>query len=110
MPTQMASRVAHMEIASRAATELEAAGIQIQEPGRLRAARVGIMTILDAELEALKAAFNPELFELDPAYFVDDQDQPQVVIRQSSGRGHIATLGSTRDMIELFRPELIVVV
>ena len=82
----------------------------MQQPGRLEWARVGIVTILDPELEALKAAFRLDLFTVDGTYFVDGQRRPNVVIRQSPGRAHVATLGATKELIEHFRPELILVV
>jgi nucleoside phosphorylase len=77
------------------------------EQGRLGTARVGVLTIVSDELLALKAALRTDAEIQGEGYYTDDLANPTVVLRQSGGRGNTPATTATLDILEDFRPELV---
>ena len=82
--------------------------------GRIGTARVGILTIVDSEFDAVRevlggAAVVTEIG--DTAFYspTPDMEHPDVVFAQTFDRSNGPAQSSCRDMIELFRPETVIV-
>lgn len=84
--------------------------------GRRGHARVVLMSIIDAELQAVQSLFGAtqeigvSAAYTRPEYALAGDRQYPFVLAQSSDRGNAAAALSTRDLLEWYRPEVVVVV
>ncbi len=83
--------------------------------GRYGTARVGILTIIDEEFAAVRAALGgaSEVLEIeDTSYYSPNLRvgaEPDIVLTQSADRSNVPAAGAGRNLIEDFRPEVVVV-
>jgi len=82
--------------------------------GRVGTARIGILTIVDSEFDAVRTALGgPEaVTEIgDTAFYspTADSEHPDVVLGQTFDRSNGPAQASCRDLIEQFRPETVIV-
>jgi nucleoside phosphorylase len=78
--------------------------------GRRDTARVGVLTIVSDELLAVRGALDANTEIVGTGYYTGDLMNPTLVLRQSAGRGNTPATMATRDILEDFRPELVVLV
>jgi nucleoside phosphorylase len=82
--------------------------------GRYGTARVAILTIVDAEFDAVRAALGgvQQVLEIeDSSYYspaTDRSGDPDLVLAQAD-RSHLPAMGAGRDLLEVFRPEFVLV-
>jgi nucleoside phosphorylase len=72
-------------------------------------ARVGVLTIIDEEFECVREALNADA-QVSGPYYTTDPASCQVVLRQAADRGNIQAVQPTRDLIESFQPEMVLIV
>jgi nucleoside phosphorylase len=77
--------------------------------GRLGTARVGVLTIVEREFEAARAALSAEIEVTATGYYVD-ADPCDVVVMRSADRGNTPATNATRGLLEDFRPEVVILV
>lgn len=70
--------------------------------------RVAVLTILDEEFAAVEKQLGP-LREIDQGYFEPENDDHDVVVMQADDRTNIAAQNAVKDLIEAFRPEVLIV-
>jgi len=82
--------------------------------GRYGTARVAIFTIVDAEFNAVRAALGgvEKVLEIgDSSYYSPTSahpGDPDIVLAQAD-RSHLPAMGASRDLLEDFRPEIVLV-
>ncbi|HVQ59580.1 MAG TPA: hypothetical protein VMS60_11805 [Solirubrobacterales bacterium] len=82
--------------------------------GRYGTARVGILTIVDAEFDAVRAALGgvEQVLEIgDSSYYspaAGGDGDPDIVLAQAD-RSNVPAMGAGRDLLEDFRPEVVLV-
>lgn len=82
--------------------------------GRYGTARVGILTIVDAEFNAVRTALGgvQSVLEIeDTSYYsplADGAGDPDIVLAQAD-RSHLPAMGAGRNLLEDFRPEIVLV-
>src|SRR6476659_6236077 len=78
------------------------------QPGRVGTARVVVLTILTEELLAARAVLGANNEILGTGCYRDGADF-DVVVAKASDRGNAVALGAARDLVEDYRPELLIV-
>jgi len=78
--------------------------------GRRATARVGVVTILQVEFDAARTAFAALDQVPRTGYYTNDLRSHEVVLTKAEGRGNQASALCTRDLVEDFRPEVVLVV
>ena len=77
--------------------------------GRVSTGRVAILTILDEEFDAVTRQIGP-VCEIEDAYWRPVADERHdVVLMQSADRSNVAAQEAVQDLIEAFRPEVLIV-
>lgn len=76
------------------------------EGGRWGMARVGVLAVIEEELDAVRAALGGQ-DELGTLGYYSPDDGRQVVIRRCADRSNTPATHATRDLIEDFRPEVL---
>jgi nucleoside phosphorylase len=79
------------------------------QPGRIGTARIGVLTPLPEEFVAAKHALRADLEIPDSGYYTPDRNLLDVVLTQGD-RGNAAAVDATSNLIEDFRPEVILLV
>jgi hypothetical protein len=79
------------------------------QPGRIGTARIVVLTILTEELLAVRAALGADE-EIPGTGCYRDGHTLDIVVAKAPDRGNAAALGVTRDLLEDYRRELLVVV
>jgi nucleoside phosphorylase len=80
------------------------------DTGRLGRARVGILTIIDEEFDAMRAVLQADQNVLHSPYYTSDAARPEVVLRQAPDRANVPATSAAGRLIEDFRPEVVAVV
>ena len=75
--------------------------------GRLGTSRVAVFTVIPEEFEAVCSALGAGTFI--EGYATEEAARPDVVVRRSPDRFNGPAQGAARDLIEDFRPEVVIV-
>jgi nucleoside phosphorylase len=80
--------------------------------GRLETARVAVLTIIEEEFLCAKRALNA-VHDLEGdlgGYWTTNVESYDVVLKRAADRGGIQAVTPTKDMVEIFQPEIVLVV
>lgn len=78
------------------------------QKGRVSTGRVAVLTILDEEFAAAERQLGP-LREIEEGYYEPETDCHDVVVMQAADRTNVAAQEAVNDLIEAFRPEVLIV-
>ncbi len=71
---------------------------------------MGVVTVLQLEFDAAREALGAEHQVPGSGYYTNDLDSYELVLAKSEARGNVASALTTRDLVEDFRPEVVLVV
>jgi nucleoside phosphorylase len=82
----------------------------VDHVGRRATARVGIVTILQVEFDAARTVFGALDQVPGTGYYTNDPGSHELILTKADGRGNQASALCARDLVEDFRPEVVLVV
>lgn len=80
------------------------------ELGRLGTARCAVLTIIDEEFEAAAACLETHHNVPHTPYYCQAEGQFDMVVRQAADRSQVPAAGATRQTLEDYRPEVLILV
>ncbi len=76
------------------------------EKGRWGMARVGVLTVIDEEYDAVAQALDTNHHLSGTPYYLADADDFRIAVRQIASRSQVPATHAARAMLEDLRPEL----